>query len=156
MKQAFAKKGTVIPVDVPEPSVTRGFVKIKVAYSTISAGTEMTSVKGSGKSMLSRLIEDPAKILRVEVASDRKMLRNIEADEVWKYSVYDDGAAATNYLNIWYIEYYDTVTDSPEALRPLIALEAVMFAISESESACNSNKVLLVKFPNRINASPSD
>lgn len=65
MKQAFAKKGVVIPVDVPEPSVKKGFVKIKVAYSAISAGTEMTSVKGSGKSMLSRAIENPAQVLKV-------------------------------------------------------------------------------------------
>jgi len=65
MKQAFAKKGIVIPVDVPEPGVKKGFVKIKVAYSAISAGTEMTSVKGSGKSMLSRAIENPAQVLRV-------------------------------------------------------------------------------------------
>lgn len=65
MKQAFAKKGTVIPVDVPEPGVKKGFVKIKVAYSTVSAGTEMTSVKGSGKSMLSRAIENPAQVLKV-------------------------------------------------------------------------------------------
>ena len=65
MKQAFAKQGMVIPVDVPEPGVKKGFVKIKVAYSAVSAGTEMTSVKGSGKSMLARAIENPAQVLRV-------------------------------------------------------------------------------------------
>jgi predicted dehydrogenase/threonine dehydrogenase-like Zn-dependent dehydrogenase len=65
MKQAFAKKGIVIPVDVPEPGVKKGFIKIKVAYSAVSAGTEMTSVKGSGKSMLSRAIDDPAQVLKV-------------------------------------------------------------------------------------------
>lgn len=76
MKQAFAKKGTVIPVDVPEPGVKKGFVKIKVAYSTVSAGTEMTSVKGSGKSMLSRAIENPAQVLRVLEILKNQGLKN--------------------------------------------------------------------------------
>jgi len=76
---------------------------------------------------------DCAKVLRVEEATNRKLLRYIEPDEVWKYSLYDDGAAATDYLNIWYLEYYDEVTDFPEALRPLIAMEAVMFAKSKDE-----------------------
>ena len=75
---------------------------------------------------------DCAKVLRVEVAEDRKMLRKIEPDELWKYSAYDDGAAAASYLNIWYLEYYDTTTDFPVALRPLIAIEAAILAETKS------------------------
>lgn len=74
------------------------------------------------------IVSDCAKVLRVEVAEDRKALRKIEADEVWKYSVYDDGAASSNYLNVWYLKYYDSVTEFPLPLRPLIAFEAVAFA----------------------------
>jgi predicted dehydrogenase/threonine dehydrogenase-like Zn-dependent dehydrogenase len=65
MKQAFIKKGRVLAVNVPTPTVKSGCLKIKVHYSAISAGTEMTSVKGSGKSLLSRAIEDPSKVLAV-------------------------------------------------------------------------------------------
>lgn len=75
---------------------------------------------------------DCAKVLRVEVAADRKLLRKIEPDELWKYSAYDDGAAATSYLNIWYLEYYDATTDFPVALRPLIAYEAAVIAKTKS------------------------
>ncbi len=60
------------------------------------------------------------------------MLRKIEVDELWKYTPYDDGAAATSYLNVYYLEYYDSVTDFPEALRPLIAYEAVVYAKTKS------------------------
>lgn len=93
----------------------------KVAATSLSASTASVS-----------LPTDAAKILRVEVAETRKMLRKIEADEVWKYSLYDDGAAATNYLNIWYLEYYDATTDFPVALRPLIAYEAAVLAKTKS------------------------
>lgn len=65
MKQAFIKKGQVLAVNVPSPAIKKGCLKIKVLYSAISAGTEMTSVKGSGKSLLSRAIEDPTKVLAV-------------------------------------------------------------------------------------------
>lgn len=75
---------------------------------------------------------DCAKILRIEVAEDRRLLRKIEPDELWKFSEYNDGAAATSYLNIWYLESYDAVTDFPEALRPLIAFEAATYAKTKS------------------------
>lgn len=89
----------------------------KVSATSLSANTSYVSQP-----------TDCAKVLRIEVAEDRKLLRKIEPDELWKYSEYDDGDAATSYLNIWYLEYYDAVTDFPEALRPLIAMEAIEFA----------------------------
>jgi len=93
----------------------------KVSTISLSAATEYVS-----------LPTDAAKILRVEVASDRKLLRKIEVDELWKYTPYDDGDAATNYLNVWYLEYYDATTDFPVALRPLIAIKAAIYAKTKS------------------------
>ena len=89
----------------------------KVSNTDLSASTAYVS-----------LPTDCAKVLRVEVASNRKLIRKIESDELYKYSEYDDGAAASGYLNIWYLEYYDATTDFPVALRPLIAVEAVRLA----------------------------
>jgi len=71
---------------------------------------------------------DCAKVLRVEVAETRDLLHKIEADELWRYSVYDNGSASADYLNIWYLEYPELVTDVPEALRPLVAIEAALSA----------------------------
>jgi len=79
-----------------------------------------------------------AKVLRVEVAETRKLLRKIELDELWKYSAYDDGAAATSYLNVWYLEYYNATTDFPEALRPLIACEAAVMAKTKDTGAVDA------------------
>ena len=101
--------------------------EVQVSATSLSAATEYVS-----------LPSDCAKVLRVEVAETRKLLRKIEPDELWKYSVYDDGAAATSYLNIWFLEYYDATTDFPEALRPLIAIEAAIMAKTKDTGAVDA------------------
>ncbi len=65
MKQVFIRKGKVSAHNVPEPLVKRGYIKIAVHYSTISSGTELTSVKGSSKSILKRALEDPEKVFKI-------------------------------------------------------------------------------------------
>ena len=45
MKQLIIKKGIAINEEVPAPVIQDGFVLIKVAYSCISAGTEMSGVE---------------------------------------------------------------------------------------------------------------
>lgn len=112
-----------------------GMMAVISKYWYLLAPTE-AKVSAASLSANTAYVEKPddcAKILRIEVATDRKLVRKIEPDELWKYSVYDDGAAATSYLNIWYLEYYDAVTDFPEALRPLIAMEAILFAKSKDK-----------------------
>ena len=99
----------------------------QVSATSLSAATEYVSIP-----------DDCAKVLRVEVAETRKLLRKIEADELWKYSIYDDGAAATSYLNIWFLQYYDATTDFPEALRPLIAVEAAIMAKTKDSGAVDA------------------
>ncbi len=65
MKQVFIKKGKAISTIVPEPIIKKGFVKIAVEYSTISAGTEMSTLKGSEKGIFQKIIEDPSKVTKV-------------------------------------------------------------------------------------------
>lgn len=65
MLQALARKGRVLPVDVPAPVVSPGAVLIKVVRSCISAGTEMTTVSGSGKSLVRRALDQPASVARL-------------------------------------------------------------------------------------------
>jgi predicted dehydrogenase/threonine dehydrogenase-like Zn-dependent dehydrogenase len=62
MKQALIKKGIAYPVELPEPTVKKGFIKIKVHYSSISAGTEMSGVTESRKSLLKKALDNPRKI----------------------------------------------------------------------------------------------
>ena len=65
MKQVFTSKNGVIVKDTIEPALGRGAVKIRVHYSCISAGTEMTTVKSSNQSMLQRAIQHPEQVKQV-------------------------------------------------------------------------------------------
>jgi predicted dehydrogenase/threonine dehydrogenase-like Zn-dependent dehydrogenase len=93
MKQAFVKKGIVLPVEVPAPTVKYGYIKIRVLYSTVSAGTEITSLKGSGKSLLKRALEDPSKILRVVDILKTQGIKNATS----KVSIAADGLNSIGY-----------------------------------------------------------
>lgn len=65
MLQALVKKGRVLPVEVPVPLVSPGSVFIKVVSSCISAGTELSGVHGSGKSLIRRALDQPEKVHQV-------------------------------------------------------------------------------------------
>ena len=65
MKQVYTSKKGVVVVETPQTALSRGCVKIRVAYSCISAGTEMSSVKGAHQSMLQRAIQDPSQVKKV-------------------------------------------------------------------------------------------
>lgn len=65
MFQAIIKKGQVLAQKVPTPNVSDGCVLIKVVNSCISAGTEMSGVAGSGKSLIKRALEQPENIAKV-------------------------------------------------------------------------------------------
>ena len=64
MIQAVLKKGKVIGERVPPPSVSEGSALIKVMYSCISTGTEVSMVRASEKSLIKRAFEQPAKVKR--------------------------------------------------------------------------------------------
>ena len=65
MKQAVVKKGKVIPQDVPAPNVSKASVLIRVSYSCISAGTEMSSVNTTKKSLIKRALDSPEEVKEV-------------------------------------------------------------------------------------------
>ena len=59
MKQAIIKSGIVNAETVPSPVVGDGEILIQLDYSCISAGTEMSSVKNSGKTLFRRALDQP-------------------------------------------------------------------------------------------------
>lgn len=65
MLQAVVKKGKVLAEKVPAPRVGEGNLLIKVINSCISAGTEMSGVAQSGKSLLKRALEQPENVSKV-------------------------------------------------------------------------------------------
>ena len=120
--------------------IEMAMMKVNTKYWHLLAPTEtqVEAIDLAASTDNVSLPDDCAKVLRVEVAETRKLLRKIEVDEVWKYSPYDDGVAATGYLNIWFLEYYDATTDFPEALRPLIAIEAAIMAKTKDTGAVDA------------------
>lgn len=62
MKQVLVKQGQAITDDIPAPIVSDNGVLVKVMYSCISAGTEMTGINESGKSLIKKAMEQPEKV----------------------------------------------------------------------------------------------
>lgn len=65
MKQVFTSSKGVVVKDSTEPGLSRGSVKIRVAFSCISAGTEISAVKGAHQSMIQRAIKHPEQVKQV-------------------------------------------------------------------------------------------
>lgn len=79
MKQGIVKKGKVLAEDIPTPVVSEGSVLIKVAYSCISAGTEMTSVNTSKQSLIQRALNSPEEVkTAIEFAKANGIAKTIQ------------------------------------------------------------------------------
>ena len=95
MLQAMVKNGRVITVEVPAPMVSTKGILIKVVNSCISAGTELSAVSTSGKSLIRRAMEQPEKVKKVfnMIRSDgiartyAKVMGQLEAGEPTGYSL---------------------------------------------------------------------
>jgi len=64
MIQAVIKGGRVVPEMVPAPAVSDGSLLISVVNSCISAGTEISGVRNSGKTLLQRVMEKPDRVIK--------------------------------------------------------------------------------------------
>jgi predicted dehydrogenase len=62
MKQVFTSKNGVVVKDTIIPSLSAGSILIRVHYSCISAGTEISAVQGASTSLLKRVINHPEQI----------------------------------------------------------------------------------------------
>lgn len=62
MFQALIRKGSVTIEDIPAPIVSKGRVLIRVVNSCISAGTEVSGVASTGKSIVTTILEQPEKV----------------------------------------------------------------------------------------------
>ncbi len=62
MKQVLIKKGAAITDQIPAPICGEGEILIKVKYSLISTGTELTGLTESGKSLFQKAKEQPENV----------------------------------------------------------------------------------------------
>lgn len=78
MLQVLIKKGRAVAESVPGPTVGKGNLLIKVVNSCISAGTEISSIQGSGDSLLKRALKQPDKIAKaIQMAKDEGISRTV-------------------------------------------------------------------------------
>jgi predicted dehydrogenase/threonine dehydrogenase-like Zn-dependent dehydrogenase len=64
VKQVLIKKGKTYTDDVPAPMVNKDSILVKVYYSCISAGTEISSLMSSGNSKIKDVLSDPNKVVK--------------------------------------------------------------------------------------------
>jgi len=65
MKQVLIKNGEVFLDNVPSPQVQDGYVLVKVKYSLISSGTELSGLASSGESLLTKAKKQPEQVKKV-------------------------------------------------------------------------------------------
>lgn len=79
MKQVLVRGGEVVVEEIPVPSVGPGTILVQVAYSCVSVGTELTSVKLSGMPLYRRALKQPHNVRRfLDVARDQGLLRTLD------------------------------------------------------------------------------
>jgi predicted dehydrogenase/threonine dehydrogenase-like Zn-dependent dehydrogenase len=144
MKQVVIKKGKALADDIPAPGLSENTLLVKVAYSCISAGTEMANVNSTKKSLLTKALEQP--------------------DKLWKAvdSVVSDGIAATvekikESSETSYITGYSTagvVVGVGNAIHDVSVGERVACAgagIANHAEYIEVPRNLLVKIPDQLN-----
>lgn len=83
MKQVFTTKQGVRVMDTTVPGISNGSVKIRVLYSCISSGTEMSAVNAAQKTILERIKSNPATITsalnKVKEVGLQKVLNKVDS-----------------------------------------------------------------------------
>ena len=80
MKQIVLKQGKALVEKVPDPSVESGKILVKVAYSCISQGTELSGMANSGQGKIEKLIETvKSKPEKVQKAIDKLKTEGLKA-----------------------------------------------------------------------------
>jgi predicted dehydrogenase/threonine dehydrogenase-like Zn-dependent dehydrogenase len=65
VKIVLNQNGEVVLGETPAPTIEPGHVLVEVAYSLISAGTEISTLQNAGKSLLKQVVEQPERIKQV-------------------------------------------------------------------------------------------
>jgi len=72
VKQVLIKQGQVVVEDIPAPQVEPGFLLVRVKFSSISAGTEMSGLKSASQPLWKRALKNPKAVKStMEMAATR-------------------------------------------------------------------------------------
>ncbi len=76
MKQVFIKRGDVLVIEVPSPTINEDEILVQVHYSCISSGTELAGIKMSAKPLYKKAMEKPKNIIRAFDLIKEKGIKN--------------------------------------------------------------------------------
>jgi len=99
LKQLFIKKGKIIVGHSPLPHCDANEALIRLAYSVISVGTEISSVKGSKKESLTAQVgRHPSKALKaVDMIKDRGLIETIKTVQTMRKGIESPPAETPGY-----------------------------------------------------------
>jgi predicted dehydrogenase/threonine dehydrogenase-like Zn-dependent dehydrogenase len=76
MKQVLVRSGTIVVEEVPAPSAGPREILVRVAYSCVSAGTELSTLRTSALPLYQRALRQPEHVRRaLEVIRDQGVVR---------------------------------------------------------------------------------
>ena len=79
MKQVLLKNGQPVVDDVPAPAVEPGAVLVRVHFSCISAGTEMSAMQSAGMPLIRRALAQPENVRKVlRMAAEQGLSRTFD------------------------------------------------------------------------------
>lgn len=85
MKQVLLHKGEIIVENLPLPTIKSEEILVKTAFSLISAGTELSSKKGAGDSLIKKIISNPENLKKginiLKEKGPKKTLEVVESKE---------------------------------------------------------------------------
>src|SRR5262245_29579514 len=79
MKQVLLRSGAVVVEDVPAPTPAAGEILVRVAYSCVSAGTELAGLRTSALPLYRRALKQPENVKKVlDMVRDQGLARTWE------------------------------------------------------------------------------
>jgi predicted dehydrogenase/threonine dehydrogenase-like Zn-dependent dehydrogenase len=79
MKQILLKKGLICTADVVAPLAEKDVILVRTMFSCISAGTEMSGVQSSGKTIVQKILDKPELALRgLRMAQERGVKETLD------------------------------------------------------------------------------
>ncbi|MBA7532820.1 Inositol 2-dehydrogenase/D-chiro-inositol 3-dehydrogenase [subsurface metagenome] len=143
MKQLIIKKGVALNEEVAIPKISSGHVLIRVAYSCISAGTEMAGVERTKKSMLARAMEKPEKVkMALDLLKQRGLINTLKQIK----DINDTGSPSGYSISGTVIETGDDIADIKSGDK--VAAAGGGFAIHAEYVLVPKN--LVVKIPDGV------
>jgi predicted dehydrogenase len=148
MKQVLVRRGDVVVEEVPAPVVEPGTVLVRVHRSCVSAGTEVSGIKSSGRPLWQRALHQPKAAVRVlEMAAAQGVART--------YSLLAGALGAGQPTGYSAAGTVEEVGAGVEDLRPGSRVACAGAQCAHHAQFVRIPRHLTVPIPDRLDSSPA-